>query len=424
MRNREHNEWPDGKQDRRWIFPFAAILIAMMAIQMSSLGFSPLLPAIQRNFRLTYTQMGLFTGIYGLIATVLSIPAGMLAARFGEKRIITGGLLIVALGLFCLSMAPTFPLALTSRIVWLCGYRVAFISIFAAILLTAPGRLRGSAIGILGAVAALASVVGAPFGTLVARQLNWRYGIAAFSVMAALGGVIFALFYNRRPGGQPHEAARHPVPHASAHTINLSVYKNPSVWALMLIGLGNTGGFAATFFIPSAVAFIFHRSALDAALIISTAYMLGIFTNLLVGYLGDRFGAWNVMAGVLFVLVVAAFGLSVPNLLLFRICTALVIALGLSSVTQSYNLMAQVVPRAQIAAASGVVAMSGGIFGYLGPQMLGILRDRTGGFTAGWYFIAGTATIAFAVVILLKWRVQSRRNEDHLEGVSAAGASL
>jgi len=61
--------------------------------------------------------------------------------------------------------------------------------------------------------------------------------------------------------------------------------------------------------------------------------------------------------------------------------------------------------------------MSGGIFGYLGPQMLGILRDRTGGFAAGWYFIACTAMIAFAVVILLKWRVQSLRNQDDMKAV-------
>ena len=31
----------------------------------------------------------------------------------------------------------------------------------------------------------------------------------------------------------------------------------------------------------------------------------------------------------------------------------------------------------------GIVGLGSGIFGYLGPQMLGYLRDATGGFTAG-----------------------------------------
>ena len=57
----------------------------MMAIQMSSLGFSPLLPAIQKTFGLSYSQIGLFTGLYGLVAMAVSVPAGILAKRVGEK---------------------------------------------------------------------------------------------------------------------------------------------------------------------------------------------------------------------------------------------------------------------------------------------------------------------------------------------------
>ena len=34
--------------------------------------------------------------------------------------------------------------------------------------------------------------------------------------------------------------------------------------------------------------------------------------------------------------------------------------------------------------------------------MLGILRDRTGSFTAGWYFVAIGAMIALLVILILK----------------------
>src|SRR6202000_2943510 len=78
---------------RSWIPSFAAIIIAMMAIQMSSLGCSPLLPAIQKDFGLSYSQIGLFTGLYGLVAMAVSVPAGILAKRVGEKLALTGGLL-------------------------------------------------------------------------------------------------------------------------------------------------------------------------------------------------------------------------------------------------------------------------------------------------------------------------------------------
>jgi predicted MFS family arabinose efflux permease len=65
-----------------WLLPFAATLVAMFALQLSNLGFSPLLPSIQRDFGMSYTQLGLFTGLYGLLAMVLSVPAGITAKRF------------------------------------------------------------------------------------------------------------------------------------------------------------------------------------------------------------------------------------------------------------------------------------------------------------------------------------------------------
>ena len=102
-----------------WILPFAATIFAMMTMQMSSLGFSPLLPALQKEFAINYSQLGLFTGVYGLVAIFLSIPGGMLAKRFGERTALSMGLLGVALGLGLLSLAPTFGWALTSRVIWI-----------------------------------------------------------------------------------------------------------------------------------------------------------------------------------------------------------------------------------------------------------------------------------------------------------------
>ena len=76
-----------------WLLPFGATLIAMFALQLSNLGFSPLLPSIQQEFGMSYTQLGFFTGLYGLLAMLLSVPAGVSARRFGEKRVLAIGLL-------------------------------------------------------------------------------------------------------------------------------------------------------------------------------------------------------------------------------------------------------------------------------------------------------------------------------------------
>ncbi len=77
---------------RPWLAPYVATLFAMLALQMSNLGFSPLLPSIRDAFHMNFAQMGLFAGMYGLLSMLWSVPAGLLAKRFGEKVVLAAGL--------------------------------------------------------------------------------------------------------------------------------------------------------------------------------------------------------------------------------------------------------------------------------------------------------------------------------------------
>jgi hypothetical protein len=44
--------------------------------------------------------------------------------------------------------------------------------------------------------------------------------------------------------------------------------------------------------------------------------------------------------------------------------------------------------------------------------MLGYLRDVTGGFTAGWFFVAGGVLVSFFELLVLKRFVGGRREMD------------
>ena len=391
------------EQRRSWIASFAATIVAMMAIQMSSLGFSPLLPAIQKTFGISYSEIGLFTGLYGLVAMAVSVPAGILAKRVGEKPALTGGLLGVALGLLLLSQASTYEWALGARAVWLIGYRVAFVCVMASIALVAPPDFRSTAMGILGAMASLASVIGAPFGTIIAEPLGWRGGIIGFAGMALVGAAVFWLVYKPAAGAVQGSFYGH-GPSAPSR----SAFRTPVVWSMILLGLINMGGFSATFFVPSAVKTTFQLSALESAYVISTSYIVAIFANLLFGYLCDKFDRWDMMIGLAVLLVPSCFAMMTPNLLVFRVATALVISLGLCATNQIFALAADVVGRSEIGPVMGVVGLGGGLFGYVGPQVLGILRDRTGGFTAGWYFVAGGVIVSLIEIAFLRHYARSR----------------
>jgi nitrate/nitrite transporter NarK len=80
----------------------------------------------------------------------------------------------------------------------------------------------------------------------------------------------------------------------------------------------------------------------------------------------------------------------------------MVLALGHAAIQQSYALAADVLRGRETGNVMGIVGGVAGVVNYLTPQALGILRDRSGGFDAGWYMLAGISGITFLLVILLR----------------------
>jgi predicted MFS family arabinose efflux permease len=388
FRNRQH-----------WVISAAAVILAMMSIQMASLGFSPLQPAMQKDLVASYSQMGLFTGMYGLIALLMSLPAGIIAARIGEKRALLIGLAVTAIGLVSLGRATTFSVGLASRAVWLIGYRTAFVSVFTAMALVTPARYRSRTMGVLGAMAALASVIGAPFGTRVAESLGWRGGMFGFAAIAVAGAALFAVLY--RSGGSRDTRGEglhaHPIGAGA-----VSALKSPIIWGMILLGLINMGGFSVTFFVPYAVRTVFGLGDRASAGIISMSYAVAIFLNLGFGYMCDRFSRWNMMIVLAVLLIPSSLAVMSSDVIVFRTAVALIVSLGHAATNQMYAIGSSVLPRDEVGKGMGVVALGGGIFGYLGPQMLGYLRDATGGFTAGWFFVSISAILALADLLVLR----------------------
>ncbi len=403
---------------RSWVVPFIATVFAMIALQMSNLGFSPLLPDIQTRFHMSYSQVGLFTGVYGIVGIVLSVPAGLLARAYGEKAVMVAGLGTVTAGLLVLAAAPNFDLALGGRVIWISGYRFGFVCAMMAVALTAPPRWKGSTMGIVGAVSSLASVVGAPFGSEMGKTFGWRAGIAGYACFALAGVLIFALLYRRvfesgvvAPHGAPIGASPSATP---AHRV-------PVVWIMAGgIGLLNMGSFTITFFVPLVVKSIFRLTPTDAAYMISAAYFAAIFANLACGYLADRLGHVKVMIGLAALLIAASCGMMSTDLLIFRIAVILVVSLGISSTNQGYATVGAVLKGREVGPAMGIVSLGSGVYAYAGPQMVGFLRDWTGSFRAGFYVLVGAAAVGLALMVTLKY-IEDRRKVSS-EAACALGA--
>ena len=67
-----------------------------------------LLPILAQAFGLNYTQVGFLRAVSNSAMTLLEIPAGVLAERFGESRLLIFGLLCAALGYLGVALAVDF----------------------------------------------------------------------------------------------------------------------------------------------------------------------------------------------------------------------------------------------------------------------------------------------------------------------------
>ena len=235
---------------------------------------------------MSYTQLGLFTGLYGLLAMLLSVPAGISAKRFGEKRVLGIGLLGVAAGSVLLGRG--LELRVRARVPRPDDLRL-------------PVRVRQRAHRRRAHRAAVAARphdgrARRDIGAGVCRRRSAR---AACSSASSAGASRSSATRRWRCSAQRCSGCsigRRPMTRASAGAQpahgagSRSAFLSPVVWMLALIvGLGGFGQFTVTYFVPSVAKALYGLDATAAGVIISTGYLTAIVVNLGVGLLADRF---------------------------------------------------------------------------------------------------------------------------------------
>jgi MFS family permease len=177
------------------------------------------------------------------------------------------------------------------------------------------------------------------------------------------------------------------------------------------VGLVGMASYSVTFFVPLAADTFFNMGSSGAAYVISSGYICAIFLNLLFGWLMDHYNKWIVLSSLVTLLIPASLAMTSGNELVFRIATAAVLAAGFTATNQSYGLAAHVLSGRETGNVMGMLSLGAGICGYAGPQMLGVLRDKTHGFNTGWYMMAGIAFLILIELLFLKRHSEKNRIE-------------
>jgi len=154
---------------------------------------TPLVPGYAEDFDLSKTGAGLLVGAYGAGALFGGIPGGLAAARFGPKRTVVGGLVLLAVACFAFAAADSALTLGAARFVQGLASTATWAGSLAWISVVAPREKRGEVIGTAFGAAVFGAVLGPVFGGLAEfAGIRLSFTIVGVLTLAFAGGATLA----------------------------------------------------------------------------------------------------------------------------------------------------------------------------------------------------------------------------------------
>ncbi len=129
---------------------------------------------------------------YVLVLAVLLITAGRLGDLRGQRNLFVAGVVAFTLASLACGLAPNPTLLIAFRAVQGIGAAMLMPQTMAIIIATFPADRRGTALGIWGAVAGLATVAGPTLGGVLVTYASWRW---IFIVNVPIGLIVLAMTF-------------------------------------------------------------------------------------------------------------------------------------------------------------------------------------------------------------------------------------
>jgi len=154
-------------------------------LQLQLAGPNVALPQIAGDVGATFTDLQWVLSGYTLALAVVQLTAGSLSDLLGRRRVFTWGLALFGLASLLCTVAPSAPALIVARVVQGLAAGVVFPSSLALLVQEFHGADRRRAIGVWGAVVAMAYAAGPLIGGVLVDLWDWR----AFFAMTVAGSV-------------------------------------------------------------------------------------------------------------------------------------------------------------------------------------------------------------------------------------------
>jgi predicted MFS family arabinose efflux permease len=384
----------------------ALILGAQTVANVGPLGIPAIASLIRADLGLTLAQAGSFLSAYYIGPSLMSLPAGTLADRWGVKRMLVLGQVVIAVGLLAASAAGSFPALVALMIAAGFGYGMLNPTSTKAVMGWAPPARRATLVGLKQVGLPFGGMLGAALLPALAVVLGWRVAVVVSAALIAAGALATLAFYHEPPDAALPRAA------PGARGALASVLTSRDLWLLSLA----TSIFAAMQTVWMSFLVLYLESAAGLSLLaasrcLALAQLGGMTGRVLFGMLSDRlFGGRRrlplVLAGAgsaACTLAIAWTGAGASTVWLAALAFVFgVVGIGWNGVQHTW--MAELAgPRAAgTAVGLGLAVSSAGVT--LGPLLFGYLVQAAGGYRGPWIGLAASMAAALAVLVLVRDR--------------------
>ena len=405
----------------RWrLIPFLFLLYIVAYLDRVNVGFAAI--DMNRDLGFSAAVYGFGSSIFFLSYTLFEIPSNLILARVGVRiwiaRIMfTWGALATAM-LFVNSATTFYVLR------FLLG--IAEAGFFPGIILYLthwfPARERARAVGLFMTATAMAGVIGAPISSAL-LQLHGAGGLHGWQWLFLLEGVpamlltpVVLLYMTERPSDAKwltagerawltHEIETEHAQTEHAHVTLRAALTSVRLWIVSLPYFCIVVAFyGIAFWLPQIVQGSSGFSSAMVVLLSAIPYVAAAIGMSVTGWHSDSTGErrWHVAGPCLIGALGFILTIFVPQTPAFALTTLSIAAFGIWGTLGPYWTLPTAFLRGT-AAAGGIALVNsvGNLGGFVGPSLVGWIRDATGGFTAGLLTLAVILVIGAAVALAL-----------------------
>jgi MFS transporter, ACS family, tartrate transporter len=406
------------------IVPFIMLLYFVAFIDRVNIGFASL--TMNKDIGLSPTVYGFGAGIFFWGYFLFEVPSNIILHKVGARIWIAR--VMITWGIVSAAMA--FVQGPTSFYVLRFLLGVAEAGFFPGIILYLsywfPARQRAAVTALFMAAAPLSTVLGSPVsgallemdGMLGFKGWQWLFVLEAFPAVL-LGFVVLAFLTDRPEKAKwlADDERRWLVETMNVESTSKAATSKHSIWrgladprvlALALIYFGTSAGLYTLGVWAPQIIKQFGLSTLQVGFLNALPASAAVVAMVLWARHSDRTGerTWHVVLACL----LAAAGLAFAGLAtgVVTVLVALTLVnIGISSAKPPLWSMPTLFLSGP-AAAAGIATINsiGNLGGFVGPAMIGWIKEQTGSFVGGLYFVAGLLVLS-AVLTLLLSRVKT-----------------